>query len=118
MSAGVEVTATCIGLVIMSCQVFAPVSRRVTQTLTSLPTLPIQVNLVASNLATPLLPSRGSVGILRLKTPITVPSRGEALNTWFAAARLPAPGRLTGMTVGFPGMYLPICRATARITVS
>jgi len=35
----------------MSFQVFAPVSRRVTQTLTSLPTLPIQVNLVASNLA-------------------------------------------------------------------
>ena len=118
MSALVEVTATCIGLVIMSFQVFAPVSRRVTQTLTSLPTLPIQVNLVASNLAAPLLPSRGSVGMLRLKTPITVPSRGEALNTWFAAARLPAPGRLTGMTVGFPGMCLPICRATVRITVS
>ena len=89
-----------------------------TQTLTSLPTLPIQVNLVASNLAAEFEPSRGSVGMLRLKTPITVPSRGEALNTWFAAARLPAPGRLTGTTVGLPGMCLPMCRATVRITVS
>ena len=81
MSALVDVTATCSGLLMKSLQVFASVCRRVTQTLTSLPTLPIQVNLVASNLAAELEPSSGSVGMLRLNTPITVPSRGEALNT-------------------------------------
>jgi hypothetical protein len=44
----------------------------------------------------------------------TVPSFGATLNTWLAATSEPPPGMFFGMTVGLPGMCLPIWRATVR----
>ncbi len=54
----------------------------------------------------------------RAKVPITVPSFGAAENRYSAALMLPAPGMFCGISVGFPGMCLPMMlRQHARIEI-
>ena len=61
-----------------SLQVFTAAVCQPTQTLTSLPTLPSQVNLRPSNFAA-VFPISGSSGTLRLKWAMVAPSFGAAL---------------------------------------
>ena len=67
---------------------------------------------------TPWVPSRSSSGMVGAPMPMTLPSLGETLNTVLTARKLPAPGMFFGMTLGLPGMCLPMCRATSRPSVS
>ena len=82
-------------------------------TLTDGATRPIQLN-SADFSFTFGTPSRSSSGMVGAISERMVPSFGATLNTWLAAMSEPPPGMLRGMTVGLPGMCLPMWRATAR----
>ena len=56
---------------------------------------------------TPWEPSFSSSGMVGAPMPITLPSLGEMLKTWFTARKLPAPGTFFGTILGFPGMCRP-----------
>ena len=74
---------------------------------------PIQLNCadLKRTLDAPSRSSSGAVGTIR---PSTVPSFGATLKMWLAATSEPPPGMLRATTFGWPGMYLPIWRETAR----
>jgi hypothetical protein len=89
-----------------------PLLPHAAHTLTSSFALPTQPNSVARNCAPS--PSNGSNAMARPMVPNTLPSRGAALYSQLASARLPAPGMLFGTTAGWPGRCRPMCRASRR----
>src|SRR5262249_25465372 len=88
-----------------------PLVCQVTHRLELLAMLPSHAKLRASNCASP---SNGSSGTLHPTLAMTLPSLGATLCLWRAALGRPPPGMFCAMTLGLPGMYLPINRPSSR----
>src|SRR5262249_62210793 len=74
--------------------------------------LPIQMSLVGSTCVPAC--SSGAVGMPLIGTPITVPSLGPWPYSWLVITTPPAAGWFCTITLGLPGMWCTMWRATMR----
>ena len=110
--------APVISSVVNSCSVvFTGASARATESATSRLMLPRKLNLPRSNRT-----AEGFQFLIssmpRWTNAMLEPSLGAMLNMWLVAARLPAAGMFCTITVGLPGMWRPMWRATSRAWLS